>query len=242
MDGILSAHQPAYLPWLGYFHKIAISNIFVILDNVQLEKNSFINRNKVKTSQGALWLTVPVLISGHTQKAIKDMEINNTIDWRTKHWKTIYLNYKKAAHFAEFSDYFQELYKKEWIKLTDLLEYTLQFFLNALNIKTKIYRQSELQIYSKKQELILDLCKYFKAKIFLFGVLGKKYADTSLFGDNGIRITFQEYNHPVYPQLQGDFIPNLSIIDLLFNVGAHGALEIIMGKNITNKEIKEMLK
>lgn len=93
---ILSAHQPAYLPWLGYFHKIAISDVFVILDEVQFEKNSFINRNKIKTSNGSVWMSVPINIDGHMNKTIRDMEISNKFNWRKKHWKSIYLNYKKA--------------------------------------------------------------------------------------------------------------------------------------------------
>ena len=95
---ILTAHQPAYLPWLGYFHKIAISDTFVILDKVQFEKNSFTNRNKIKTSNGSTWLSIPMEMSEHTNKAIKEMSIHNKFNWRQKHWKSIYLNYKKDLH------------------------------------------------------------------------------------------------------------------------------------------------
>src|ERR1035437_4150954 len=98
---ILTAHQPAYLPWLGYFDKIIKSDIFVYLDTVQFEKNSFTNRNKVKTPQGAAWLTVPVKIKGHIGKTMMEIEIDNSQDWRKKHLNTIFMNYKKAARFEE---------------------------------------------------------------------------------------------------------------------------------------------
>jgi len=232
---ILAAHQPAYLPWLGLFHKMAISDNFVVLDDVQFEKNSFINRNRIKTAQGDMWLTVPVLMTGHIQKTIHDIEINNNVDWRSKHWKSIYLNYKKSPYFNRFSDFFEDLYKGEWIKLYDLLDYTMSFFIKELKIDTKIYIQSKLNITTKKQLLILDLCKHFNAKIFVFGALGKDYADSELFETNGIKILFQDYKHPAYHQLWGGgFISNMSIIDLLFNEGER-SFEILMSGNI-NKE------
>lgn len=239
---ILSAHQPACLPWLGYFHKIALSDKFIILDNVQFEKNSFINRNKIKTAQGVIWLTVPVLISGHIQKTISGIEINNRTDWRKKHWKSIYFNYKKAPYFQRYVDFFESLYKKEWTKLYNLIEYMLFFFIKELGIKTVFYKQTNLQLQSKKQELILDLCKQLKANVFIFGALGKNYADVDAFRRNGINVYFQDYRHPIYPQLWGDFISHLSIIDLLFNVGKERALEIIMEGNVTKSELERIFK
>lgn len=238
---ILSSHQPGYLPWLGYFHKIALSDNFVILDDVQFEKNSFINRNKIKNSYGSIWLTVPVLIKGHTKKTIKEIEINNNINWKKKHWKSIYQNYKKAPYFYKYSDFFEELYKQEWKKIIDLLIYTLYFFIKELDIKTNIYQQSNLNITSSKQQLILDLCKYFNSKLFIFGVLGKNYVDRDLFKKENIKVYFQEYKHPVYPQLWQDFIENLSIIDLLFNVGKEKTKKIIMEGNIIKKDLQILI-
>ena len=98
---ILSAHQPAYLPWLGYFDKIIKSDVFVFLDTVQFEKNSFINRNKIKTPQGSVWLTVPVKLKGHLDVPLLKIEIDHKINWQKNHLKSIYLNYKKAPHYKE---------------------------------------------------------------------------------------------------------------------------------------------
>ncbi len=234
---ILSAHQPAYLPWLGFFHKIAISDDFVILDNVQFEKNSFTNRNKIKTAHGTTWLTVPVLLKGHLQKTISEIEINNNIDWRSKHFKSLYFNYKKAPFFGNYADFLEDFYKKSWTRLCDVTEYLLSFFISELGIRARIHKQSQIGIASKKQELILDLCGNFCAGVFVFGSLGADYADAELFKLKGINVLFQDYKHPVYPQFCGDFVSHLCILDLLFNVEKGRAFEIIMSGNITRQEI-----
>lgn len=239
---IVSAHQPVYLPWLGYFHKISLSDAFVMLDSVQFEKNSFTNRNKIRTQRGPIWLTVPIFMKGHTKKVIRDMEIDNGTNWREKHWKSIYLNYKKTPYFYKYSDFFEELYKKEWIKLCDLLEYTTIFFVKELEINTKLYRQSDLQIHSKKQGLILDMCRYFGSNFYLSGALGKNYIDVPGFEKHSIKIIFQDYTHPVYSQWGEGFLSHLSILDLLFNVGAKRSSEIIMANNITKEYLRRVLR
>lgn len=239
---ILSAHQPAYMPWLGYLHKIALCDRFVILDNVQFEKNSFINRNQIKSPNGPIWLTIPVLLTGHTRLTVQDIKIDNSTDWRNKHWKSILFNYKKAPFFGKYSDYFEQLYKKDWIKLVDIIDDQLKFFLNTLNIKTPVLYQSKLQIKSKKQELIVDLCRKTGSDIFVFGALGKDYAQKEIFDKNHIKIYFQEYQHPIYSQLRGDFLPNLSALDLIFNVCAQNAMDIIAGGNINKDQLKDLLK
>lgn len=238
---VLSAHQPAYLPWLGYFHKMAICDDFVILDCVQFEKNSFANRNKIKTSQGTAWLTIPVLLKGHLQKTIAEIEINNDIDWRSKHFRSLYFNYKKAPFFKQYADFLEDFYKKTWVRLYDATEYLLLFFVSELGIETRIHKQSQIGITSRKQELILDLCRNFCADCFVFGSLGVDYADIEMFKSRGVEVLFQDYKHPVYPQLYGDFVSHLSVLDLLFNVGKEQALEIIISGNITRGEINRSI-
>ncbi len=235
---IVTGHQPSYLPWLGYFHKAFISDVLVILDNVQFEKNSYTNRNKIKTPQGEIWLSVPIMMTGHINKTILDMEIKKDDHWQEKHWKSIYLNYKKAPFFHMYSDFFEDLYKKEWTRLIDLLIYTQKFFFSELELKTKTYLLSELDIVSKKQDLIINMTKKFNGDIFVFGAMGKDYVDVEYFNLNGIKPYFQNYIHPSYPQMWGDFLSSLSIIDLLFNVGPKEALEIIVKDNI-QKEFLE---
>lgn len=238
---ILTTHQPVYLPWLGLFHKIAISDIYVYLDNVQFEKNSFTNRNKIKTASGPIWLTVPVLLKGHMSKTIKAMEINNNIDWRAKHWKSMYFAYKKAPFFDRYGNFFEELYQKDWHYLTDLNEYMLKYFLKELGINVKYYKASELSFQGYKSALVLDMCKKLGANLYIFGALGKDYAKEEEFAQEDIRIYFQDYKHPTYLQLYGDFSPYISIIDLLFNCGSK-SLEILMESNITKNMLENTLK
>ncbi|MFX1444616.1 MAG: WbqC family protein [Promethearchaeota archaeon] len=234
---ILTAHQPAYLPWLGFFHKMAISDKFIILDAVQYQKNYFTNRNLIKTAHGETWLTVPVLTSGHLDKTIAEMKINNNTNWRKKHWKTIELNYRRAPFFEKYRDYFESLYQKKWINLIDLLYENIKFFVKELEIDIKIYLQSEFTFKKTKQELILEMCNYFDSDLFVFGKDGKRYADLDYFKENNRKIYFQDYKHPTYPQLYEKFISKLSIIDLLFNVGSKKAMGFIMKENATKKDL-----
>lgn len=233
---ILTAHQPSYLPWLGLFHKIALSDVYIFLDNTQFEKNSFTNRNKIKTANGPIWLTVPVLAKDHFNKTTKELEIDNSKDWRASHWKSIYLNYKKAPFFNKYADFFEDVYKKEWQFLSDLNEYMLKWFLNELGIKVKYHKGSELNLKGHKFDLVSDMCKKLGADLYIFGILGRDYAEKERFIKQGIKIYFQDYKHPAYPQSWGGFLPYMSVIDLLFNRGPK-SLEVLMENNITKNEL-----
>jgi len=226
----LSAHQPAYLPWLGLFEKINKADCFIIMDDVQFEKNSFINRNNIKTPQGETLLTVPVLMKGHINKTIRDIEINNTVKWRKKHWMSIYLNYKNTKYFSMFSDFFEDMYNREWNNLNKLLKHQMGYLLNELKIDTEILELNTFNLTSKKQDLIIDMCKSVNADKFIFGKLGSEYVDEDLFDTNNIQREYQNYNHPTYNQVGDNFISNMSVIDLLFNEGSDNSLNIIMGE------------
>ena len=233
---IITAHQPAYLPWLGLIHKIAISDVYVFLDNVQFEKNSFTNRNKIKTANGPIWLTVPVFLKNHIKKTIKDIKIDNTKNWRESHWNSICSNYKKAPYFNKYADFFEGTYKKEWDSLSDFNDYMLRWFLKELGIRVKYYRASELNFQLHKSDLVLEMCKKLGADLYVFGALGRDYAKEENFIKKGIKIYFQDYKHPVYSQLYNEFIPNMGMIDLLFNCGEK-SLEILMRNNISKNEL-----
>jgi hypothetical protein len=216
---ILSAHQPAYLPWLGYFDKVHRCDIFVFLDSVQFEKNSFTNRNKIKTPQGELWLTVPVRSKGHTTGTMTSLEIESRENWRKKHLGSLFANYKKATRFTELYAKLEALYAREQSLLAELCWEHLQFWLEALGLQRQVVKSSQLPITSSKSLLVLDLCKHFGADTYISGALGKDYLDMDSFHEAGIRVVFQEYRHPTYPQLWGDFLPNLGIVDFAMNCG-----------------------
>jgi hypothetical protein len=212
-------HQPMYLPWLGFFDRIHRCDVFVLLDNVPYSKNYFINRNKIKMTNGWTWLTVPVLTSGLFGQLIKDVQIDNKTQWCKTHWKSIYYSYKKAPHFSKHVNFFEDFYAKEWACLAEVNQTLLTFVLNTLGIKTRIIKASELNVPGKKEELILNICKGLNADEYLSGPDGVKYLNLDLWRENGIKVMFHNYRHPEYPQLHGKFIPQMSIIDLLFNCG-----------------------
>ena len=214
---IVSIHQPAYLPWLGYFDKIIHSDIFIYLDTVQLEKNSYSYRNKIKTPQGSTWLTVPLKMKGHTNNLIKDIVIDNSQQWKKKHLKNIFFNYKKSSFFDELYPKIENLYKTEFDLFSDLAHEHLLFWLKELNIDTKIVKSSDLDIDSKKSDLILDLCQNFQADKYISGVLGKDYLDEDDFKEKSVEVEYQNYQHPQYTQLHGDFLPHMGIVDFCMN-------------------------
>jgi len=210
---ILSAHQPAYLPWLGYFDKIAKSDVFVYLDTVQFEKNSFINRNQIKTPQGASWLTIPIKTKGHITGSLRTTEIDDSQPWRSKHLKSIEMNYRRAARFDECFPRIKAMLTMQECNLSDFCFHHLCFWLKELGINTSIVRSSELSITSAKSKLVLDLCQHFGIRQYLSGALGRDYLIEEEFGKAGIAVEYQSFKSPVYPQLWGDFIPNLAVLD-----------------------------
>lgn len=235
---ILTIHQTAYMPWLGLIHKIAISDVYVYLDTVQFEKNSNTNRNKIKTPQGSMWVTVPILLGGHTQKTIKETEIDNTQAWRRKHWNALYMNYHKAPFFHHYRDFLEDVYKQEWKHISDLNEYMLKWTLKELGITTDFHKASDFNFEGHKSDLVLDICKKMKADYYVSGAFGKDYLDQEQFARENIKLFFQEYHHPVYPQLYGNFLPYMSVLDLMFNFGGD-SLSVIMSGNSNNNDLKK---
>jgi hypothetical protein len=219
---ILSAMQPCYLPWLGFFNKIVNSDLFVLLDDCQYEKGSYINRVQIKTAQGAHWLTIPVPRDSYKKK-IKDVEICSE-DFRDKHRIIIHHNYRKAEYYGGGLMYLNtdniSLFNSALIDMT----------LRILGAECTIEYQSACGISGTKQDLIINLCKHYNADAFLFGAKGRDYVDVDYFKSQGIEPLFQDFKCIEYPQQWGGgFIPGLSVIDALFNVGPEKTLELIKG-------------
>ena len=233
---ILTAHQPVYLPWLGLFHKIALSDTFVYFDQVQYLPKDYMNRNKIKISSDSVWLSIPVLRKGYRDLKTHEIRINNEINWRKKHLSSIQLYYKKSKFYDKYIDFFIDIYSKDWEFLSELNEYMLRWFIKILGINVKFLKASELNFEGTKSELVLDMCKKLSADTYIFGSLGKDYANIQSFNDNNINLIFQEYNHPKYSQINGNFISNLSIIDLLFNHGPK-SLEILLSNNVSKDSL-----
>lgn len=233
--------QPTYIPWMGYFDLIDQSDVFVFLDNVQFEKQSWQQRNKIKTPQGWIWLTVPVLQS--LGQKINDVKINNNSKWKEKHWKSIKYNYDKAPYFKRGINFFEELYHTNWEYLVDMNIHVIEWITKQLNIKKDFIKSSNMNIKGRKTELVVGICKELNADTYLSPLGSAIYIEeNNLFEREGIKLEYQHFEHPTYKQLWGDFIPYMSVIDLLFNEGDKG-LDIIRSgrrKPYTSEEVRKM--
>jgi len=229
---IVSINQPAYLPWLGYFERIASSDLHIVLDHVQFEKNSMTNRNKVRTLHDWTWLSIPVSSKGKFGNlAINSLATANHSNWQKKHWNTLKGSYAKAPFFKEYSRFLEDLYNKDWELIAPLIEEITKFLLKELEIDTRIINSSSLSPTETKSELILELCKNVGASTYLSGALGKNYLDIQQFERNGIKVKFQDYQHPTYNQIHEGFLPYMSTVDLLFNEGVNSRNIIMKGAN-----------
>jgi hypothetical protein len=216
---IVTAHQPSYLPWIGYFNKISQSQIYVFLDHVLPSKGDWLNRVKIKTSSGEQYLTVPIVKKNFLKSKISELLIDNEKDWKSKHLNLIYSNYNKSKYFINYFNKLEKIYSYQWKHIADLNYTLLTFFLEELNINVEVLRSSKMNLLKKKSDLIVEICKKTLATSFIFGEMGRNYANEESFRENNIKIYFQKFSSPEYDQLYGNFLPNLSIIDLLFNCG-----------------------
>lgn len=218
---ILAAHQPQFCPWLGYFDKMRRADVFVFLDDVQFKKNEWQNRNRIKTQNGPAWLTVPVL--HNFGQDIRQVRVNNTIDWNKKSQATLKQSYARAKAFSEAADFIEKLLGQPWELLVDINLYSVRWLAERLKVGTETKLSSELGVPGHSTERLVNLCKALGAGTYLAGAGGRDYMDMDLFKKAGIEVQFQDYAHPVYPQLHGEFVPNLSALDLILNVGDDGA-------------------
>lgn len=212
--------QPGYLPWLGFFEQMHKCDVFVLYDDVQYDKHGWRNRNRIKTVGGVQWLTVPVSVSLADSPRINEVRIDNSVNWRKKHLQSIRQNYSRAPYYGSYIGLFEETYAAEWELLVDLDIHFIEKLAACLGISTCLVRSSGIDITETDRiGRLVNICRAFNADTFYEGAAGRDYIDTEYFVGQGITVEFQEYIHPVYHQLYGDFIPYLSVIDLLFNHG-----------------------
>ncbi len=218
----VSISQPAYLPWIGYFNRLYHSDIHIVLDHVAMDHNSrtkFTNRNKIRTANGWIWLTVPLQHRHKENTAINQIKISSTTHWQNKHWQSIKHNYAKTPYFHLHETFFDELYQYPWQSLNDLCREITHYIIHTLTLKTRLIYSSSLQPTQTKSALILELCKKTQATHYISGPFGKDYLQQQNFARQHINISFQTIKHPIYPQAFTDFEPFMSSIDLLFNTG-----------------------
>lgn len=214
----VTIHQPEHLPWLGFFHKMADCDIYVLLDSVQFTKNNYQNRNRLIDHDGTVfWSTVPVQINGHIDKRIKDMKLDNAQPWQRKVWGRIEGAYRRHPHFAALAFELKAIFMMERQSLLDLNLDLIDFFRRQLRIEVPMVRSSMLNVQGSRSELLLDICRKLDADTYLSGPAGRQYLDIPLFEAAGVELDFHMFTHPVYAAPQ--FQPYLSTLDLLMNHG-----------------------
>jgi hypothetical protein len=231
---IVAIHQPHFLPWLGYLHRMASADLFILLDHVQFERRNYQNRTRIRINGAPRWLTVPVLQRSQKERII-DKEIDNreagVRGWGPCHFTTLRHAYRGAAHYRQYAAALGRLLDARWERLVDLDQAALDFLRQAFAIRTPMVRSSEIGAQGAKGELILNLCRAVGAHTLLAGLGGSRgYLDAAAFARAGVRIEQQRFRHPVYPQCgEAPFAPGLSAIDLLFNCGPRSR-DLLLGE------------
>jgi hypothetical protein len=224
--------QPTYLSWLGYFRIMKEADVYVILDNVQFEPRSWQCRNRIKTPGKPLWLSVPTRHEG-LQSRICDVEIDNSKPWRRQHWNAIVTSYKKTPYFSDHSSFFSSVYERSWFKIVSLNIHIIKYLASRLGLRTTFVQASRLGLEGKRTNLLLEICKMFGADRYVSSIGAKEYmkADGAkeIFENAGITIEFLKFNQIPYRQRFGDFVPELSFIDCLFNCGPESS-RIVLGE------------
>lgn len=228
---IYSVHQPSYLPWLGFFDKLDKSDVFVFLDDVQYKHREFQNRNKIRTKDGWIWLTVPVFEERGMK--IRDIRIDPARSWAQDHLKSLKSWYAKAPYFDRHIVFFESLFGKKWERLVELNVAVIEYVLGVLGIKKKVFFEAGLAAGGAKTQRIINIGKKIGADVYLSGAGGRDYLDEGSFQRAGIALRYQDYAHPVYRQQfmksEKDFMPYLSVVDLLFNEGDESGAVIRRG-------------
>jgi hypothetical protein len=223
---IAAIHQPQYLPWLGFFHKMLAADVFCYLDSVQYKKNEWQNRNRIRTAAGWQWLTVPVAY--RFGQRIDAVEIDQRTDWRRRHLAALATNYRRAPFFAEVFPILEEALSRPWERIAALNLHLIEGLRGLLGLAGKpAVRASALAASDDPTGRLIDICRALGADAYLAGAGAAGYMDFERFRRAGIRVAVQAFRHPVYPQRFAGFEPNLSVVDLLFNCGPRRAAILI---------------
>lgn len=212
--------QSNYIPWKGYFDMIAAVDEFILYDDMQFTRRDWRNRNQVKTPQGVQWLTVPVQVKGKYDQKIKDTLIDGS-EWAMAHWKALNQNYRRAPHFDEIAAWLERLYLgPQETHLSRSNRRFIEAICGYLDIRTVISNSSDYTLAEGKTERLADLCSQAKGTEYISGPAARDYIDVDIFADRGVKLTWFDYaGYPQYPQLWSDFVPGVTILDLLFNCG-----------------------
>ena len=214
----LAVIQSGYIPWKGYFDMLSYADLFIVHDDVQYTKGDWRNRNKIKTPRGNEWLTIPC--GTDTNRLINEVEIV-TQDWKIKHWRRLKANHEKSSCYKEVASFFENFYLNEvTVNLSELNIKMIKLICDFLNIQTPITTSSQYILKKEKNERLVSFCEQADCDIYVSGPKAKNYINENFFNSRGIQVEWFDYSgYPEYPQLYGEFVHKVSILDLLFNCG-----------------------
>lgn len=224
--------QPNYIPWKGVFDLISRVDCFVFYDDVQYTSKDWRNRNKIKTANGDLWLSVPVQTKGRRRQLISEAQIETGTNWQEKHFRSIRNSYSRAPFFKQFEYLLEDLYLgREWLSISDLSIQSTMWLAKALDIEVEWHRSSDLgQEGAKDGERVLKICNLLGGNHFINGPSARDFIDESLFVERGVSLEFIDYDYPQYPQLHGPFVHQVSVLDVLFNCGPNSRKMVCRGR------------
>ncbi|HEX6155556.1 MAG TPA: WbqC family protein [Burkholderiales bacterium] len=226
---IIAIHQPHFLPWLGYLHRMAQVDAFVLLDHVQFERRNYQNRTQIRMNDEARWLTVPVIQLSQKERIV-DKQVDNRLEgskrWSSVHFTTLRHAYGASAFFGAYAAQFKQLFETRFERLVDLNQAGLDLLREAYGIRTPLLRSSELAVEGARGDLILNICRALGADTLLVGFGGSRgYLDADAFRRAGVGIAYHQFTHPEHPQCAAKaadaapFLRGLSAVDMLFNCG-----------------------
>lgn len=210
--------QSNYIPWRGYFDFIDSVDLFIFHDDIQYTKQDWRNRNKIKSENGSKWLTVPVHYKNSSQ-LINDTYIDNADNWQIKHLRSIQHAYMKTPYYNDFINSYKGIISSGIQTISELNQKLIKWIMDILGITTKLYCSSDFELSGKSTERLINLLKLTEATTYLSGPSAANYLDYNLFRKAGINLEFKSYDYTSYPQMYGPFVPDVTVLDLLFNTG-----------------------
>lgn len=224
MDKLAAILQSNYIPWKGYFDLINQVDEFILYDDMQYTRRDWRNRNKIKTSNGVIWLTIPVETKGKYYEKIKEIKVSDP-NWAKTHWKTIEVSYARAKYFKEYRERFETLYLESQEQYLSEINYRfITEICKLLNITTRLSWSSSYQLAEGRTERLVGLCKQVGATRYLSGPAAKDYMEEELFQNEGLTVEYADYSgYPEYTQLYPPFDHAVSILDLIFNEGPNAS-------------------
>ncbi len=240
MGKLVAIHQPNFLPWLGFFDKLARADVFVLLDDVQFprtSKGTWINRVKLLVAGRATWVTVPIVRSGGSTRRVRDVQIDDSQPWRKKLLRTVEVNYRRAPYFDEAFPLVEELVTRPTDQLAEFNEVNIRRVGDELGLDTaKLVHSSKIETGASGTELLVELTRGVGGTAYLSGGLAPEaYQDDAAFAASGVKLVLQDFRHPSYPQSVDEPVHGLSIVDALMNCGIAGTAALIAGTALVSR-------